>query len=150
MGPKFPWSPALEHHLVSVILLKGGHIAEKSKTTETWRDIYETLFNQELFAALKPHYYEPTDGGGIRAFRAKFVALQADVQRMMDTGNKSKYSGELSAIYSNMSTIKEERAKMDHIKSLSKEEKEAARKEMEEMEAQILTKSSHGIRRNLF
>ena len=48
-------------------------------------------------------------------------------------------------MYSNMKVIKDERAKMEHLKSISKEEKEASKKEMEEIEAQILKKSSHGI-----
>ena len=145
MAPKFPWSPALEHLLVSVILLKGGHISKNSRSSETWRDIYETLFNHELFVPLKAHYYDPSDGGGIRVFKAKFALLQVEVQRMMETGNKSKYEGELSTIYSNMKVIKDERAKMEQLKSICKEEKKAAKKDMKEIEAQILKKSFHGI-----
>lgn len=143
MGPKFPWTPALEHLLVSMVLTKGGHIAERSKSSEIWKDIYQTLFEQDLFAPLKEHYYDLKECGGIRVFKTKFTSLQDDIQRMMESGNKSKYGGELSSIFSNMKVIREERLQMEHQKSLSREEKEASKQKMEELEAQILNKTSY-------
>ena len=136
MAPKFPWSPPLEHQLILAILVKKGHIAEKSRVTEVWRDIYETLFSQELFAPLKPHYYDPRDGGGVRVFRARFDLLL----KMMDTADRSRYKGELGTMFSNLNVIKDERDK-EHHKSISKKERVTEIQQKEQIEEQIVEKS---------
>ena len=137
MAPKFPWSPPLEHQLILAILLKKGHIAEKSRVTEVWRDIYETLFSQELFAPLKPHYYDPRDGGGVRVFRARFDLLL----KMMDTADRSRYKGEFGTMFSNLNLIKDERDKKEHHKSISKKERVTEIQQKEQIEEQIVEKS---------
>ena len=58
--------PGIKENLVSMVLTKGGHIAERSKSSEIWKDIYQTLFEQDLFAPLKEHYYDLKECGGIR------------------------------------------------------------------------------------
>ena len=75
--------------------------------------------------------YDLKECGGIRVFKTKFTSLQDGIQRMMESGNKSKYGGELSSIFSNMKVIREERLQMEHQKSLSREEKEASKQKMD-------------------
>lgn len=98
MGRQFPWTPVTEHQLIAMVLTKGGHIVTKTKSNDVWTEIYEALYALDTFAGLKEYHYTK---GKCQTFKTKYGSILSDVQTMMDTGNKSKYGGELSSIYQN-------------------------------------------------
>lgn len=148
MPPKkqFPWTPALEHLLVAAILSKGVHIAEKSRVRDAWKEVFETLYLQESFIQLANRPTEPVEIEKlIRVFTTRWNSLKTEVQHMMAAGNKSKYDGDLSAIFGNMCTILDEIETMKEIKLTQADQKQAAKERMEEIEESILEKKQHGM-----
>lgn len=104
-GLQLPWNEELETLLLHCVIVKGSHICGGKKVTQSWSEVNDMFYEQDLLADYREQHYAK---GNVRKIRDKYKAVLATVQNDIDSGNQSGKEGELSKLYEHVRTINDE------------------------------------------
>ena len=68
MTGQIPWNEDLETLLFDCAIVKGAHICEGKKETQSWSDVNDMFFNQAELQDFRKSHYAP---GAFRRLRVK-------------------------------------------------------------------------------
>jgi hypothetical protein len=119
MPSYLPWNEDLETLLLHCIIVKGSHVAQRSKTRETWSEVADMFFSQPETASLKEIHYKGAES--IRRLRDKYALLISSIQKDIETGNQSGKEGDLSQLYQHANQIISEIEMRSRLNNIGKE-----------------------------
>ena len=132
--------------LLNLIVVKGVHLASRTEVKDLWNELHEDIYLNPSFAGYKAIHYKK---GDYRYLRDTFKRVLATVSEDMRSGNKSKYSGDLSKQYSLVEQIVNEMNEQNELKESKKEDAAEFEKLLEETEAKVLRKKEYGKRKDV-
>ena len=109
-NPQIDWTDELVELLFHYVLASGAHIAGRKDVTDKWNQVNEDFFNNELCSELKEAHYIK---GKHRKLRDKYEREKNNAQHGMQSGNKSKYEGDVSALYAKIKQAIDEEEELE-------------------------------------
>lgn len=143
------WSDVMKETLMYKVLHdKLPLMAGKQGVADAWNAFNDKLFEDPVFLPFKEGSYEKNNS---RKIRDKYESLMAEAKREMESGNLSKYDGDLGKMFEHAKKMAEE---IDDIEEAAKCEKELKRTLDETSEAVLSAvnkkpKEGYGARKSL-
>ena len=85
-GLQLPWNEEMETLLLHCVLVKGSHICGGKKVSQSWSEVNDMFYEQDLLADHRMDHYTK---GNVRKVRDKYKTILTTVQNDIDSGNQS-------------------------------------------------------------
>ena len=127
----------MEELLLDLVYSTGLHLVHNSRaTSKIWNQINKDIYMNAEFIPFKEEHYREDD---YRKLRDKYVALKKEGIKFMESGNKSKFDGELSKKFSTLSRIIDEESTNESERNSKKEAELAEKNFIKETGDRIVT-----------
>ena len=146
MAPQLPWTTEMIDVLLNLVILKGIHVSSRTEVKSKWCELNEDIYLNGCFAPFKSIYYKK---GEYRNLREKYLKVKAAITEDMASGNKSKYSGELSQQYSLVEQICHEIDEDRELKNSRKGVAAELETVLKDTEDKILRRKEYGKRKSI-
>ena len=118
----------MEVTLLKLIISSGLHLVSKGtkESKKIWNQVNKDLFMNDDFLDYKDEHYVETD---YRKIRDKYVSVKKEATKLMESGNKSKFAGDLSEKFKLISQIIKEESDAD-VERQSRKENDGEEKKL--------------------
>ena len=128
--------------LLNLVIVKGIHVSSRTEAkSKKWCELKEDIYLNGCFAPFKSIYYKK---GEYHNLREKYLKVKGAITEDMASGNKSKYSGELSQQYSLVGQMCHEIEEDRELKNLGKGDAAKLETVLKDTEDKILRRKEYG------